>query len=74
MTKQEWKNENLSNAIRAKAKEKEMSLAEVAKASKVSYDMLKRYGKQYMPSAQALVSIASALGTTAEDLLKKEEE
>ena len=50
-----------------------MSLAEVAKASKVSYDMLKRYGKQYMPSAQALVSIASALGTTAEDLLKEEE-
>ena len=63
-------NPQLATAIRAKAKENGMSLAELALKSEVSYDMLKRYGRQYMPSATALVSIASALGTTAEELLK----
>ena len=63
-------NPQLAEAIRAKAKENGMSLAELALKSKVSYDMLKRYGRQYMPSAKNLVAIAAALGTTAEDLLK----
>ena len=47
-----------------------ISLAELSLRSGVSYDMLKRYGRQYMPSAEALVSIARELGTTAEELLK----
>ena len=63
-------NPQLAEAIRAKAKENGMSLAELALKSEVSYDMLKRYGRQYMPSAKNLVAIAAALGTTAEDLLK----
>ena len=62
-------NPQLAEAIRAKAKENGMSLAELALKSKVSYDMLKRYGRQYMPSAKNLVAIAAALGTTAEELL-----
>ena len=70
MSKQEWKNEKLSNEIRIRAKSLGMSLAELSRESGVSYDMLKRYGRQYMPSAEALVSIARALGTTAEELLK----
>lgn len=63
-------NPQLAEAIRSKAKEKGMSLAELSLQSHVSYDMLKRYGRQYMPSAKALISIAAALGTTAEELLK----
>ena len=63
-------NPQLAEAIRAKAKENGMSLAELALKSEVSYDMLKRYGRQYMPSAKNLVAIAAALGTTAEELLK----
>ena len=70
LSKQEWKNEKLSNAIREQAKANGMSLAELSLRSGVSYDMLKRYGRQYMPSAEALVSIARELGTTAEELLK----
>ena len=62
-------NPQLAEAIREKAKENGMSLAELALKSKVSYDMLKRYGRQYMPSAKNLVAIAAALGTTAEELL-----
>ena len=63
-------NPQLAEAIRAKAKENGISLAELALKSEVSYDMLKRYGRQYMPSAKNLVAIAAALGTTAEELLK----
>lgn len=63
-------NPQLAEAIRTKAKENGMSLAELALKSEVSYDMLKRYGRQYMPSAKNLISIAAALGTTAEELLK----
>lgn len=70
LSKQEWKNEKLSNAIREQAKANGISLAELSLRSGVSYDMLKRYGRQYMPSAEALVSIARELGTTAEELLK----
>ena len=64
------KNANLANAIREKSREKGISLAELSLRSGVSYDILKRYGKQYMPSAEALVKIAKALGTTAEELLE----
>jgi len=70
LSKQDWKNEKLSNEIRIRAKSLGMSLADLSVESGVSYDMLKRYGRQYMPSAEALVSIARALGTTAEELLK----
>lgn len=64
------KNATLWTAIREKAKAQGMSLAELSQKSNVSYDMLKRYGNKYMPSAKALISIAAALGTTAEELLK----
>lgn len=50
-----------------------MSLLELSIMSGVSYDMIKRYGNQYMPSAYALAKIAKALGTTSEELLKEEE-
>ena len=63
-------NPQLAATIREKAKQNGMSLAELSLHSGVSYDMLKRYGKQYMPSAKALIDIAAALGTTAEELLK----
>ena len=66
------KNIILWNGIRDKAKEKGMTLMDVAAKSGVSYDMVKRYGNDYMPSAENLVEIAACLGTTAEALLKGE--
>ena len=66
------KNVILYNGIRKRAKAMRLSLAEVALKSGVSYDSVKRYGNGYMPSAEALVSIAKVLGTTSEELLKEE--
>lgn len=67
------KSTSLWNGIRERAREKGMSLLELSIMSGVSYDMIKRYGNQYMPSAYALAKIAKSLGTTSEELLKEEE-
>lgn len=67
------KSTSLWNGIRERARGKGMSLLELSIMSGVSYDMIKRYGNQYMPSAYALAKIAKALGTTSEELLKEEE-
>ena len=67
------KSTSLWNGIRERAREKGMSLLELSIMSGVSYDMIKRYGNRYMPSAYALAKIAKALGTTSEELLKEEE-
>lgn len=67
------KSTSLWNGIRERARKKGMSLLDLSIMSGVSYDMIKRYGNQYMPSAYALAKIAKALGTTSEDLLKEKE-
>ena len=61
----------LLDKVREAAKEKGMTLKEVAEKAEMKYDSLLRWNDS-MPNALTLASVARVLGTTSEELLKEE--
>lgn len=59
----------LKENIKAKCKEKGITIRDLCICSGVPYECVKKWGS-HMPSALALVKVAKALGTTAEELLE----
>lgn len=61
--------ERLKENVKAKCKEKGITLYDLCILAGVSYECVKKWDS-HMPSALALVKVAKALGTTAEELLE----
>lgn len=59
----------LKENIKAKCKEKGITIHDMCIFAGVPYECVRKWGT-HMPSALALVKVAKALGTTAEELLK----
>ena len=59
----------LKENIKAKCKERGITINDLCISAGVPYECVRKWDS-HMPSALALVKVAKALGTTAEELLK----